>query len=116
MGAVNYPAKFSFATNTAACDADPTPDYVAYSTGLSGSSTQASIVAYDNLYFYCVGSTPLTYWAYDTGTGTTVLTSPVLSLDGSQVAFVESTGASALLVTLKWKAHDGTVGLPQPRR
>jgi len=113
IGAVNYPAKFSFATNTATCDAGTTPDYVVFSTGEAGSLTQSTIVAYDNLYTGCPsGTVPTVYWAYDTGVGTIVLTSPVLSLDGSQVAFVESLSGAATLVTLKWKAHDGTVATP----
>jgi hypothetical protein len=110
VGAGNYPAKFSFATNTAFCDANPTPDYAVFSTGLPGSLTQANIAAYDNLYFGCGGATPLDYWAYNTGGQ--VLTSPVLSRDGTQVAFVQTVGGAGVLVTLKWKAKDGTVGAP----
>ena len=113
VGAANYPAKFAFATDNAFCDgaaAPNQPDYVVYSTGLTGSVGQASVVAYDNLYFYCSGVTPLVYWAYNTGGQ--VLTSPVLSLDGTQVAFVETVAGAGVLVTLKWKAADGTVGTP----
>ncbi len=112
-GAGNFPAKFSFDVTNAFCDgaAPPNqPDYVAYSTGLTGSVSQASIVAYDNLYFGCGGATPLGYWAYNTGGQ--ILTSPVVSLDGTQVAFVQTSGIAATLVTLKWKAADGTVALP----
>ena len=90
------------------------PDYVVYNTGLGGASvTQASVVAYDNLYQGCGGATPLLYWAYNTGGE--ILTSPVLSLDGTQVAFVQTTGGApgvASLVILKWHKGDGTVGLP----
>ncbi len=116
IGAANYPAKFSFNTNTASCDAATPPnqpDYVVFSTGEAGSVTQATVVAYDNLYSGCSGaSVPMVYWAYNTGLLSTILTSPVLSLDGSQVAFVQSTGGSAFLVTLKWNAHDGSVATP----
>jgi|GEM_PF-914592 hypothetical protein len=55
VGAGNYPAKFSFAVTRANCANAPQPDFVVYSTGLSGSSGQASIVAYDNLYSGCSG-------------------------------------------------------------
>jgi hypothetical protein len=49
----NYPAKFSFRGTTANCADALIPDYVVYSTGLTGSPTQASIVAFDNLYSGC---------------------------------------------------------------
>jgi hypothetical protein len=52
-GAGNYPAKFSFLGSTANCGEAPAPDFVVYSTGLAGSSTQASVVAFDNLYSGC---------------------------------------------------------------
>jgi len=104
-GAGNYPAKFSFSTSTANCGSAATPDYVVYSTGLLGAGAQASIVAYDNLYAGCTGTKPSVYWAYNTGG--LILTSPVLSLDGTQVAFVQTSGSpagQAGLVLLKWKA------------
>src|SRR5947209_4045751 len=50
VGAGNYPAKFSFSLTTANCASAAQPDFVVYGTGLAGSPTQASIVAYDNLY------------------------------------------------------------------
>ena len=45
VGAGNFPAKFSFATTQANCGNAAQPDFVVYSTGLAGSSGQASIVA-----------------------------------------------------------------------
>jgi len=112
VGAGNYPAKFSFNTTSANCAATPPPDFVVYNTGLTGSSSQATIVAFDNLYTSCAGGTPQTYWAYNTGLGGKVVTSPVLSFDGSQVAFVETTGSTATLVILRWKAGTGTLAAP----
>src|SRR5665213_2817322 len=38
----------------------------------------------------------------------TVTTSPALSFDGTQVAFVQNAGTSVNLVILRWKANDGT--------
>jgi hypothetical protein len=119
VGTGNYPAKFSFGTTSANCatPAPPVgqqPDFVVYNTGLAGSGTQATIVAFDNLYSSCTGGTPLTYWAYNTGTTGAVLTSPVLSFDGTQVAFVQNTGAAATLVILRWKAGTGTLSSPVP--
>lgn len=110
-GAGNYPAKFVFESNVANCGNATTPDYVVYSTGLAGSGTQADIVAYDNLYTGCTGTVPTAYWAYNTGGQ--ILTSPVLSRDGTQVAFVQTNVVNlGTLVLLRWKALDGTIGLP----
>ncbi len=109
-----YPAKFSFSTTTANCGSAATPDYVVYSTSVLGSGTQASVVAYDNLYSGCAGTVPSVYWAYNTGG--LILTSPVLSLDGTQVAFVQTSGSPtglASLVILRWQASaTETVGSP----
>jgi hypothetical protein len=111
VGAGNYPAKFSFDSTTANC----TNDFVVYSTGLFASASQASIVAYNNLYSGCPGpgTVPSVYWAYDTASK--ILTSPVFSADGKQVAYVETNGAAAAnLVLLKWAASSTeTVGAPQ---
>jgi hypothetical protein len=52
---------------------------------------------------------PTVYWSYYTGTGTAA-TSPVLSGDGTKVAFIETgnpSGSSTLRI-LKWKASEGT--------
>jgi hypothetical protein len=98
-----FPAKFSFAISNANCGNAAQPDFVVFNTGLAGLTTQASIVAYDNLYTGCTGTVPATYWAYNTGG--TILTSVVLSPDGSQVAFAQSSsGGFASLVLLKWQA------------
>jgi hypothetical protein len=81
-------------------------------SGLTGGTDEfATIVAYDNLYTGCSsGTVPQLYWQYNTGyaqNSTTwdhsvAGTSVVLSLDGSQVAFVENAGGAASLVILKW--------------
>jgi hypothetical protein len=121
MGAGMFPAKFSFDINaTANCASATTPDYVVYNTGLASSSTQAGIVAFDNLYSGCSGGVgvPTTYWAYETtatgdGCATCVeVTSPVLSADGSQVAFIGSSGTGSFLYILKPKAGEGTISTP----
>jgi hypothetical protein len=111
VGAGNYPAKFSFNAGTASCT-----DFVVYNTSLAGSATQASVVAFNNLYVASsgglCGTAPSTYWAFNTGG--TVVTSVTLSLDGSQVAFVQnnSAGNAATLVLLKWAAGSGTIASP----
>jgi hypothetical protein len=101
MGPGNYPAKFGFDVTTASCSAD----YVVYSTGLQGASNQASIVGFTNVYSGCTGS-PTINWAYNTANGL-ILTSPITSLDGTQVAFVQTSGSPsglASVVLLKWAA------------
>lgn len=110
-GAENYPAKYTFQTSTANCASSVTPDYMVFNTGLTGSSSQASIIAYDNLYQGCGATVPQTYWAYNTGGQ--VLTSPSISLDGAQVAFVQTNAAHlGTLVLLKWKASTGSINAP----
>jgi len=109
-GAGNFPAKYSFQITTASCGSSPKPDYVVFNTGLLGSSGQADILAYDNLYTGCTAPAPAVYWAYNTGGQ--VVTSPVISGDGSQIAFVQTTGGFAVFVVLKWAAGTGTAAAP----
>ncbi len=92
-----FPARWSFSTTIASC----ANDYVVYPTGSAGSTSKANIIAYYNLYTTgcTTGTVPSVYWAYDTSG--TVSTSPVLSLDGTQVAFIQVTGTTATLVLLK---------------
>jgi len=102
VGAGNYPSKFSFSLTTANCGNALKPDFTVFNTGLTGSGTQASIVAYDNLYSGCTGIAPTVYWAYNTGGK--IATSVVISFDGKQVAFAQTLAGSARLVLLKWAA------------
>ena len=115
-GAGQSPAKYSFnIAGPGLCSNAATPDYVVYNTGVAGlSGSQANIIAYDNIYSGCSSvsgastTVPLVYWSYYSGTGTAE-TSPVLSLDGTKVAFIE-TGASgtATLRILKWVGGQGS--------
>jgi len=100
-----YPAKYSFSATTASCS-----DFVVYPTGTAGATGAASIVAFSNLYSGCSGTVPSVDWAYNTGG--MVTTSPVPSLDGTQVVFVQVSGTTASLVLLKWSANSGTTTLP----
>jgi hypothetical protein len=102
VGAGQFPAKFSFSVTTANCANAAQPDFVVFNTSAPGSSSQATVVAFDNLYSGCTGIVPQTYWAYNTGG--TVVTSVTLSYDGSQIAFVQSSAGRAQLVLLKWQA------------
>lgn len=100
------PAKYSFGTTTASCS-----DFVVYPTGTAGATRAASIAAFSNLYTVgCTGTVPSPSWAYNTGG--MVTTSPVLSLDGSQVVFVQVSGTTASLVLLKWAPDAGTLTMP----
>ncbi len=106
-----FPAKWSFDPYTSSC----ANDFVVYPTGATGSATAATIVAYNNLYATtCSGTVPQVYWAYNTGGTTfTISTSPILSEDGTMVAFTQITSTATDLVVLKFApAGGGTVGSP----
>lgn len=115
-----YPAKFSFDTTAAP---DCTNDYVVFPTNLVGSSTKASIIAYNKLYSgtpaassFCNSATPSVYWSYNTNfdatnaaTTGTVASSPILSIDGKKVAFIENRATDgAILHLLRANPGDGT--------
>jgi hypothetical protein len=107
VGAGQFPAKYAFSTSSASCS-----DYVAYPTGLAGSSSQATVVAYNNIYATtCSGSVPSIYWAYNTG-GTAAL-SPVISGNGGQIAYIQTSSSNvASLVLLKMASSGGTASAP----
>ena len=107
-----YPAKYPFATTTASCS-----DYVVYPTGASGSGTQATIMAFNKIYVgtgtdSCGTSNSTVYWSYNTGTGAVANLSPVLSIDGTQVAFIQVSSSVASLVILKMANSGGSSSGP----
>jgi hypothetical protein len=81
---------------------------------LTGGQGQASIIAFNNLYAtqgsaggLCNSNGPTVMWSYFTGSNP-VLTSPVISGDGTKIAFVENpSGSAAILHLLQWKAGEG---------
>jgi hypothetical protein len=110
-----FPAKYSFDINaTPSCS-----DYVVFPVDISGSTTQANIVGFNNLYDgTCPSSsptgqpfTPTLQFAYYVDSGS-VWGSPVLSEDGTKVAFVAhnlSNGATTFhVVTLGTTGNNGT--------
>jgi hypothetical protein len=121
-GTGQFPAKFSFNVNDApSCSAD----YVVYTTSTSGS---LQIFALNNLYSsqsgglpagICGTTGPSVLFAYNTrisgdSSGRT-RTSPVLSLDGTKVAYVESRSSGSggsILQIVKWKSGQGTIAAP----
>ncbi len=86
VGLGDFPATYS--TGSTSCN-----DFAVFNTGLTGASGQASIIAYRNLYSTCNGGVPTAYWAYNTGG--TITNAVVLSVDGSQVGFVQSVSGVA---------------------
>jgi len=98
-----YPAKYGASLTAASCS-----DYVIYPTGLVGATGAANLIGYSNLYTgTCTGTVPSVSWAYNTGAGQMITTSPILSIDGTQVAFMESNGSAASLVVIKWATNTG---------
>ncbi len=118
-----YPAKFSF---DASAPPDCTNDYVVFGLARPGATSgAANLVAFNNLYVnsagtgFCSGTTPNVLFAYNitTATGGRISTSPILSLDGTQISFVESvpatvgppaTPAQAIFHVLTWSPGQGT--------
>jgi hypothetical protein len=119
-----YAAKFSFDPNA---PPDCTNDYVVFGLASSGvTGGRANLVAYNNLYSDPVNGGGLcdppngpglaVLFAYNiTTTATTgkIVTSPILSLDGTKIGFVESipgTPPTAVFHVLTWTAGQGTIG------
>lgn len=105
-----FPAKYSFDINATPSCAN---DYVVYGLNVAGATPgQANLVGVTNLYSgtggLC-GANPTVNWAYNGSTTSgAVLTSPVLSLDGKRIAYVESAGAATIFHVLAWKSGEGT--------
>ena len=107
-----YPAKFSFDPGAApSC----TNDYVVFGLNIAGTTgKQANLVAFNNLYSgpggLC-GATPTVMFAYNVTTvaGGKIDLSPIISLDGTKIAFVESASKSSIFHVLTWTAGQGTI-------
>src|SRR5579864_3627250 len=114
VAATMSPAKFTFnPIGTPDC----TNDYAVFPINAAGSSTQANIIGFNNLYSgtnpttgLC-GTTPTVKFAYNVGTGT-VQTSPVLSSSATdgKMAFVESKAGGAVfhVLTIGTTGANGT--------
>ena len=107
-----FPAKYSF---DPALPPDCVHDYVVFgltNAGVTGGA--ANLVAFNNLYSgtggLC-GLAPTVLFAYNitTVTGGHIVTSPVLSVDGTKIAFVESAAGQAIFHVLTWTAGQGTI-------
>lgn len=111
----NYAAKYSFSSIG---NPDCVNDFVVFPINNRGKSSQAELLGVNNLYnTTCTGTVPTVLFAYDLGTSHgngDVQTSPVLSLDGTKVAFVESVtnGSSFHVLTLD---KSGNAGCPNSK-
>jgi hypothetical protein len=90
-----FPAKYRFDVNAESCNSD----YVVFGLTVT-SGTQANLVGINNLYTEaspkCNSGSPWVAFAYNTANnGGQIRTSPTLSTNGAEVAFVESTGGAS---------------------
>ena len=112
VAAAQFPAKYTFSYAGAP---NCTSDFAVFPVDAPGvSGSQANIVGINNLYSATPacnnGNGPTVEFAYYIGTGT-VQTSPVLSLDGTKMAYVESIASgSKLHVTTIGSASGGSRG------
>jgi len=104
------PAKYTFDPNA---QPDCLNDFVVYTIQAPGQvGTQANLVALRDLYSgsnptgIC-GNVPTFLFSYAIGSGTSDL-SPVLSLDGKKIGWLENRGATAFLHVTTWVAGQGT--------
>ncbi len=106
-GVAQFPATFTQTATPCATD------IAIYNTGLGGSSSQATVVAYNNIYASCnSGNGPTAYYGYNTGTAA-VGTSVDLSADGTQIAFIQgNSGSAASLVVVRTTNDAGSAGAP----
>jgi hypothetical protein len=110
------PAKYTFNP----IGAPSCTDFVVFPTGY-GDTTDASIIAYYNLYATTcsTGTNPEVWGAYNTYSiaNGSVITSPVLSSDGTKVAYIQGSSTNAYLVVLKMPTGGETsysVTMPYP--
>jgi hypothetical protein len=100
-----YPAKYSFDPSLAPSCLN---DYVVFGIAASGvTGGQANLIGFNNLYSgtapsLCTRTTPTVKFAYNVTTvaGGKILTSPVISYDGTKIAFVESTTTASIFHVL----------------
>lgn len=110
-----FPAKFSFDPGA---PPDCVNDFVVFGLSTVGATGgHPNLIAFNNLYVntagtgFCAGTAPNVLFAYNITTPATtgkIVTSPILSLDGTKIAFVESLGTSAVFHVLTWTAGQGT--------
>ncbi|HEY7098140.1 MAG TPA: hypothetical protein VH437_15545 [Terriglobales bacterium] len=108
-----YPAKFTFDVGGTP---DCTNDYVVFALNAAGANGgQANLVGINRLYSganprFCNNANPRVNWAYNgtTVAGGLIRTSPVISLNGTKIAYVESLANRTIFHILTWVAGQGT--------
>jgi hypothetical protein len=112
VGANMYPAKYSYDPGA---PPDCLNDYVVFGLNIAGTTgKQANLIAFNNLYSgvggIC-GGAPTVLFAYNVTTAAAgkVNLSPVISLDGTKIAFVESATGLAIFHVLTWTAGQGSI-------
>jgi hypothetical protein len=117
-----FPAKWTDDPFAPVTLANCNSDYVVFGLNAAGSATQANLIAFNNLYSSpttpaLCGLQPLPRFAYNVSTvsGGVVRTSPVISLDGKKIAFIESVTASTrtILHVLNVPLSNPSPGFPQ---
>jgi hypothetical protein len=110
------PAKFTWNIDETLTASSCTNDFAVYGLNIAGTTGgQANLVALNQLYTgtgddgYCPSYAEAQYyWAYNATTHSgTVTTSPVLSIDGTKVMYIESTASGSYLHILEWYSGDG---------
>jgi hypothetical protein len=118
-----FPAKYNFDVTSEDCN----NDYVVFAVSvLAGKPAQGTVIGINNLYTEatpkCNGGNPWVAFAYDTvtQTGGQIKTSPAISMDGTKVAFIESTSTGSYFHVLVLPSpipappsHTGSVLAPQ---
>jgi hypothetical protein len=107
-----FPAKYSFNPGAPPSCAN---DYVVFGLNGAGSTGgQANFVAFNNLYTgagggLCGAAGPSVMFAYNISTVAAgrVSTSPVLSLDGKKIAFVETGSSTSIFHVVTWATGPG---------
>jgi len=104
-----FPAKYSFDPGAPPSCAN---DYVVFGLDVTGvSGHQANLVAFNDLYAgpggICGGPSVMFAYTVTTLVGGKVPTSPVLSLKGDKIAFVESGSATSVFHVLTWATGPG---------
>jgi hypothetical protein len=105
------PIKYGFDVNA---PPDCTNDYAAFGLDVAGvTGGQANFVGLNMLYSgpggFCGTGNPNLLFAYNTTTiaGGRIITSPVVSVDGTKIAFVESATGAAIFHVLTWDGGPG---------
>jgi hypothetical protein len=108
------PAKYTWNVNASP---NCTNDFVVFPINAGGALNQANLLGVNNLYDgsptpTCSGTVPTVLFAYVIGSGA-VQTSPVISFDGTKVAFVESISGGSVFHVLTID-KSGNAGCPLP--